>query len=299
MHMFDALMKILKYSYRRFRSLLSEFIFALSSIGSLWQFKISGVASFHHIRLNVTDRDSTIAFYEKYFSVKKVKYQDRTDALLTEDSFMLLNLVDAPPLTHLGSSIWHIGWSGVDAQYEFDWRVEEGIKVHTPITPLDGDYWMYFWGPNKEVVEVYTANKNNRFEHIHLLASDVDKTTNWFRSFLGLNSVYRKALKNPGGFKWNYLHVDSIDIVIFGKPVEKESWWPEKEFKPTDGTAFNHIGFSFENIEPIFEEMKSAEADLVHDIKIDPVYGLKSFFVRGPDGLLVEIVEAKPIAEMQ
>jgi|GEM_PF-2704960 hypothetical protein len=29
-----------------------------------------------------------------------------------------MNLVDTLPPTHLGSSLWHIGWSGVDGQSE-------------------------------------------------------------------------------------------------------------------------------------------------------------------------------------
>ena len=124
--------------------------------------KLSKV-NFHHVHLNVTDRDSTIAYYQKYFGATQVKYRDRVDALFTEKSFLLMNLVDTAPSTHVGSSLWHIGWSGVDGQSEFDWRVKEGIAVHTPITPLGDNFWMYFRGPENEVVEVYTGNKNHRF----------------------------------------------------------------------------------------------------------------------------------------
>ena len=44
-------------------------------------------------------------------------------------------------------------------------------------------------------------------------------------------------------------------------------------------------------------KMRSSGLDIVHDIKIDPIHGMKSFFVRGPDSLLVEIVEEKLIPE--
>lgn len=254
-------------------------------------------ANFHHIHLNVTDRDTTIAYYQKYFGAKHVKYRNRTDALFTEKSFLLLNLVDTTPPTHTGSSLWHIGWAGVDGHYEFDWRVKEGIEVHTTINSLDDSHWMYFFGPNKEVVEVFTGNKNHTFEHIHLLASDVDETMDWFKLHLGLTPENESAQSWGNGlFKWNILHVDNINIMVNGRPNLERSWFPAK-FKPTDGTAFDHIGFSFENIEPIFEQMKSTEVKIVQAIKIDPVNNLKSFFVRGPDGLLIEIVEEKPIPE--
>lgn len=252
---------------------------------------------FHHIHLNVTDRDTTIAYYQKYFRAKNVRYRDRADALLTEKSFLLLNHVDDTPPTHVGSSLWHIGWSGVDGQFEFDWRVKDGIAVHTTINPLGDDHWMYFYGPNKEVVEIFTRNKNHSFEHIHLLASNVDETMDWFKSNLGLGPIHEKAQLWPNGlFKWNKLHVGNINITVNGRPVEERTWFPTK-FKPTDGTVFDHIGFSFESIDPIFEQMKSAGVKIEQTIKIDPVYGIKSFFVRGPDGLLIEIVEEKPIPE--
>ncbi len=254
-------------------------------------------AHFHHIHLNVTEVDKTIAFYQKYFGAKYVKYRDHTDGLFTEKSFLLLDPVKSAPPTHEGSSLWHIGWSGVDGQSEFDWRVKEGIEVHTPINPLGNSHWMYFYGPDKEVVEVFTGNRNHSFEHIHLLASDVNETMNWFELYLGLAPVHKSAQPwGTGLFKWNVLHVDNINITVNGRPVEERSWFPAA-FKPTDGTTFDHIGFSFENIEPVFENIKTAGAEIVKGISTDPVHGLRSFFVRAPDGLLVEIVEEKPIPE--
>ncbi|WP_411896089.1 VOC family protein [Winogradskyella sp. A2] len=259
-----------------------------------------GKVNFHHVHLNVTDRDSTIAYYQKYFGATEVKYRDRVDALFTEKSFLLMNLVDTAPPTHLGSSLWHIGWSGVDGQSEFDWRVKEGIAVHTPITPLGNNFYMYFRGPEKEIIEVWTGNKNHRFEHIHLLSTNVDKTMNWFESHLGLIPASEEVKyfgKNEFRRKWNRLKINNINIIVFGKSVGEVSWWPNKEIKPTDGSAIDHIGFSTENIEHLRNKMRSDGLDIVHDIKIDPIHGMKSFFVRGPDSLLVEIVEEKLIPE--
>lgn len=255
-------------------------------------------ASFHHIHLNVVDTANTIAYYQKYFGAKYIKYRDRIDALFSERSFLLLNPVKATPPTHLGTSLWHIGWSGVDGPSEFEWRVKEGIEVHTPINPLGDNHWMYFLGPDKEVIEVFTGNKNHTFEHIHLLASDVDETMAWFKKYLGLIPENKTAqLWGNGLFKWNKLFIGNINIMVNGKPKEERSWYPNKGFKTTDGTVFDHIGFSFENIEPIFEQMESTGVEIVKDMKLDSNYGLKSFFVRNPDGLLVEILEEKPKPE--
>jgi hypothetical protein len=43
--------------------------------------------------------------------------------------------------------------------------------------------------------------------------------------------------------------------------------------------------------------MKSAGVPIVHPIAKNAEYGLTSFFVRGPDGLLVEIVAEAPVPE--
>ena len=244
------------------------------------------------------DLDSTIAYYEKFFSAKCVQYREDSKALLTEKSFLLLNKVDEAPSSHLGTSLWHIGWSGVDGKHEFEWRLKQGIEVHTSINPLGNDHWMYFHGPNKEIVEVFTGNKNHSFEHIHLLASDVDKTMEWFKLNLGLEPEYENAIPWSNGlFKWNKLFVDNINIMVNGRPKEERTWYPTNGFKPTGGTSLDHIGFSFDEIESVYDIMNSNGVEIAKKIEIDPLYGFKSFMVTAPDNLLVEIVEEKPIHE--
>ncbi|TMU56199.1 VOC family protein [Flagellimonas algicola] len=254
-------------------------------------------ANFHHIHLNVSDINKSLAFYEKYFGAKRIIYRGKSDALFTEKSFLLLDEVKVAPETHDGTSLWHIGWSGVDGPSEFDWRVKEGIEVHTPINPLNDSHWMYFFGPDKEIVEVFTGNKNHTFEHIHLLATDVDETMYWFESHLGLAPEYESAQTWATGlFKWNRLYVGNINITVNGKPVEERTWFPS-EFRLTDGTSLDHLAFSFENIDPVFEQMVSSKVEIVRGIETDQIQGLKSFFVRGPNQLLIEVVEEKPIPE--
>ncbi len=48
---------------------------------------------------------------------------------------------------------------------------------------------------------------------------------------------------------------------------------------------------------PALERMKGAGVEIVRDLKPDPRHGHESFFVRGPDGLLIEVVEDKRIPE--
>jgi catechol 2,3-dioxygenase-like lactoylglutathione lyase family enzyme len=92
-----------------------------------------------------------------------------------------------------------------------------------------------------------------------------------------------------------------VTINIFGKPgPEKPFWWsydPIDEFAPTRGRVIDHIAFSYRDIKPVFERMQAAGLEIVEPIAERSEYGLRSFFVQGPDGVLIEIVEAKPLPE--
>ena len=259
-------------------------------------------AHFHHVHLNVTDPKATIAFYKKFFGANEVRYRGLSDALFSEKSFILLTKVPTAPPVGLGTSLWHIGWAGVDGPSEFAWRTKEGIGVQTPATPFGSNYYMYFWGPDREVIEIWTASKNHRFEHVHLLASNLNSTLTWFHDNLGLSPLL-PAPEPVTGVATNYIKVDNVSISVMEVPAHgqpRPSWWPAEvadTIAKTDGTVIDHIAFSFPDIKPVFQRIKSAGVEIVRPIAKSTEYGLTSCFVRGPDGLLVEIVEELPIPE--
>jgi catechol 2,3-dioxygenase-like lactoylglutathione lyase family enzyme len=78
------------------------------------------------------------------------------------------------------------------------------------------------------------------------------------------------------------------------------NWWaydPIDELVPSDGRSIDHIAFSYRDIDPVFERMKANGVDIVDPIKEREEYGMRSFFVRGPDKVLIEIVEEAPLPE--
>jgi catechol 2,3-dioxygenase-like lactoylglutathione lyase family enzyme len=259
-------------------------------------------AHFHHVHLNVTDPKATIAFYKKFFGANEVRYRGLSDGLFSEKSFILLTKVPTAPPIGLGTSLWHIGWAGVDGPSEFAWRTKEGIGVQTPATPFGSNYYMYFWGPDREVIEIWTASKNHRFEHVHLLASNLNTTLTWFHDNLGLGRLL-PAPEPVTGVATNYIKVDNVSISVMEVPAHgqpRPSWWPAEvadTIAKTDGTVIDHIAFSFPDIKPVFQRIKGAGVEIVRPIAKSTEYGLTSFFVRGPDGLLVEIVEELPVPE--
>lgn len=265
-------------------------------------------AHFHHVHLNVTDPGATMAFYKRHLGATQVRYRGVTDALFTEKSFILMTKVDAPPPTGQKSALDHIGWGGVDGPNEYEWLKSKGVRFQTPVSPLGTAHYMYFYGPDDELIEIYTGDKSHRFNHLHFFVADVNVTTAWLADTLGVEvrrrNVPRPDGSNPGlmgGIWMNALQLDNVSIVIFGKPEgENAGWWPEglqDGAEPTKGRAIDHLAFSYRDIEAQFKRIKAAGVEIVEPIKKSKEFGHRSFFVLAPDGILVEIVEDKPIPE--
>ena len=99
------------------------------------------------------------------------------------------------------------------------------------------------------------------------------------------------------------IRVDNVNIYIFQRPTAGEprpDWFPAEvgsTFPPTEGTSIDHVAFSVTDLKAAFALMERAGATIVHPPAKSAEYGFTSFFVRGPDGLLVEVVEEVPIPE--
>lgn len=269
-------------------------------------------ANFHHVHLNVTNPAKSAQFYTKLFGAVEVDYYGKDEpALFVERSFILLNKVDeAPPyLPH--TAINHMGWATTDAEASYEWMKKNDVEFETHVASLGNNKGMYVYGPDKEMVELWTGSRNHRFEHIHLWATDVEKSAGWMRDHLGLQARIMpqptiQDRENIGAIRMAFLQCDNVNLVYFGRPDFDSRWWPggsytkedapDGDFKPTKGHTIDHIAFSYRDIEPVFERMKAAGVEIVEPIaRRDD--GHESFFVLAPDNLLVEIVRARPIPE--
>jgi catechol 2,3-dioxygenase-like lactoylglutathione lyase family enzyme len=261
-------------------------------------------AHFHHVHLNVTDTAETLEFYQRIFGAVDIEYAETVPALFTERSFILLTPVASAPPWELRSGIWHIGWGGIDVPHEYEWFKAQGVKIHTPLYALRDIHVTYLQGPDDEVIEVNTMG-HHRFAHVHLLAADVNATTQWYREHLGVQPrqdfVEKPDLSKVRAWS-NAFRVDNVSFIVYGMPNYEPTapWWPDAPltaFEPTDGRAIDHIAFSYRDIHPVYDRLKSQGVEIVYPIRHDPAYTHESFFIRGPDKVLIEIVEAKPVPE--
>lgn len=151
------------------------------------QLQTPNQAHFHHVHLNVTNPQKSAEFYQQVFGSQPVKFNDKVDALYTSRGFILLNKVERTPRDLETTAIRHIGWAGVDGPNEFAWWKAQGVNFHTPLTALGQNWFFYLYGPDREIAEVYTGDKNHLFNHVHFSATDVAATAGWLERNLGMS----------------------------------------------------------------------------------------------------------------
>ncbi|MFN7985340.1 MAG: VOC family protein [Vicinamibacterales bacterium] len=260
-------------------------------------------AHFHHVHVNATSPAKTQEFYEKTFGAQPIRFKGAVDGLFTSRGFILINKVDATPRDIETTSIRHIGWAGIDGPGEFAGFKARGAQFHTPLTPLGQNWFFYMFGPDREIAEVYTGDQNHLFNHVHYSVEDVAKTADWYERTLGM--TFPASAKGPRptdpAARWGTsARLDGVSFVL----IYKDHYYADSEHRlpvgrtlqTTKGSAIDHVAFSYENLAPEFERMKASGVTIVDPIAVRPD-GVKSFFITGPDAVLLEIVEAAPIPD--
>lgn len=252
---------------------------------------------FHHVHLNVTDIPKTTAFYQKVFGVVPVKYRGKGPALMAERAFLFLNQVPGPIPSQLQTGVIHVGWSGVDGKAEYDWWKAQGVEFYTPLTAVGAWEYFYLYGPDREVIEIWTAEKHHRFNHVHMLAEKPMEVAEWFAKVINPKQAPAEAPLGVGNIKFATVDLGDVGLHILPdvaglKPKERTG-----AIQPTDGSGIDHIAFSFQNLDAEFRRMKALGIPIERPITMDAAFGVRSFFIRAPNGVLVELVEARPLPE--
>src|SRR5262249_31400556 len=155
------------------------------------------------------------------------------------------------------------------------------------------NFYMYIAGPDKELIEINTMG-HHRFAHVHLLATDVNESVEWYVKHLGLNGGRPRPKPTSGKMEtiaqlWiRTIRVDNVQMIFFGRPdiTPPPPWWPEAplvDIQPTKGHAIDRIGFSYRNIQPVYERMQAAGVKILEPLADRPAFKMKSFIVEGPD----------------
>lgn len=251
------------------------------------------VGRLHHVHLNVTDVEKTTEFYQRHFGVPPIKYNGTGPALLLEQSFLFLNRVGPGTsiLNHQLTGLTHVAWSTADGNVTYQRLKSQGVEFYTPVEELlPGSTYMYLYGPDREVIELSDFARHHRYNHIHVVAKDdkaAEETARWFHALTNYDKpVVQGPLRN-----WN-VSFEGVSFTVFPIGARFTPRENDGTLRNTDGSHLDHIAFSFCNLTAAYERIQKQGVAIVRPMAVDQEYGFRHFFVRAPNGVLVELVEA-------
>jgi catechol 2,3-dioxygenase-like lactoylglutathione lyase family enzyme len=119
---------------------------------------------------------------------------------------------------------------------------------------------------------------NYKFEHIHLISNDTEKTADFYIKHLG--AVMESVMTLPGGLKAVRLRMND-QLVIVSPPRVKP---------PVLG--LEHFGLTTDDMAASVADLKAAGCKFRND-PVEMAPGTKIAFFWTPEGVLIELVEKK------
>jgi catechol 2,3-dioxygenase-like lactoylglutathione lyase family enzyme len=262
-------------------------------------------AHFHHVELNAVDPPAAIDFYLKRFDCERAKFNGREDALWAQKSWIFFNKAKSAPPAEILSTIWHIGWGAENMPQEYQRQLDLGTPFETPLTDISklanfkGFYYAYVKGPNRELIELNTAN-HHRFGHVHLLSDDPAAAGQWYIDYFGFKGRVPTS-KEPRyyeGFQVGpsaSLMADNVNIILFPTGYNRKQWpdlWEKRTgYESSKGRAIDHLGFSVDNLDAMLATLRAKGVKVISTSKKFRGRKQKSAFIEGPDRILIQLVE--------
>lgn len=268
----------------------------------------------HHVHLNVSSREQSTAFYVSHLAAERVTLNGATEALHAAPVLLLMDESPAVKPAVLPSALQHIGWGSADpgAWYEQarNAGVTADVRGHTLFNtnemptlgepgsgantfallgveppacyPVpDAFSYIYVLGPDQERIEIWSG-VDMRVNHLHFTTADLAATTHWYERFLGLQMNQEPVL-------FSAFFLD--DILFFFEPDGTSA-----DYQVSDDSVLSHVGFSVANLDAWMARCREQNIEVVSGPTA--AHGFRSGFVRGPDGLLIELVQAQPLSEL-
>ena len=123
------------------------------------------------------------------------------------------------------------------------------------------------------------------FDHIHLRTPDPEATVAWFETMLGAEVIRSMQQGAP-----------RVDLKLGGQMIFIMPVAPGDAVNPAPTTPYqglDHFGYAVKNIDAVFAELKAKGAQFTQEL-LSPRPGIKTLFLRGPQGVSVELLEREP-----
>ena len=127
------------------------------------------------------------------------------------------------------------------------------------------------------------------FEHVLILADDVDKTKNFYVDILGLEVGYRPDFPFKG--YWLYLKDNKkaacIHLAMRKQDTGQDYYIGKKDDVNSGSAVFDNFAFNADDIEGMKTKLDEISMEYTH--RKVPGFPLEQLFIDDPDGVKVEL----------
>ena len=128
--------------------------------------------------------------------------------------------------------------------------------------------------------------------HIAVSISNIDRSLAFYRKYFGFRRIEEFKI-SPGDFRICILRKDKITLELFEFKHRRSLPAYRKQLSSDLKTiGVKHFAFAERNITAAYNRFKKAKVKLATNIRVFED-GLRYFFIKDPDGILIEIMEAE------
>ena len=127
--------------------------------------------------------------------------------------------------------------------------------------------------------------KLNHIHHVAIIASDYEKSKDFYTNILGLEIIRENYRKKRDSYKLD-LKIGESELELFSFPN------PPKRPTTPEARGLRHLCFSVNDIEQVVEELSQKNIE-TEAIRTDEFTGALYTFFQDPDGLPIELYMTK------
>ena len=233
--------------------------------------------TYGHVHLNVSDIEVHKKLWVEWFGGEVVEKGPLTAVRLP--NFLIALTEREPTGPSVGSGVDHIGFSFPNLAAKMASFEAAGIRILEPMREIEGLFKLAFiedpWGTKIEVVE---DTEWLGFHHLHLRSNDPAAALDWYEHIF---AGERDSLKGRiAGLRYG-----TVWLLISQH---------DGELAPTEGRAFDHLGWQYPDLRAAAEEIKAKGVEFTMEPRpfTNPLgEDMLISFVVGPDGVRIEIVQ--------
>jgi catechol 2,3-dioxygenase-like lactoylglutathione lyase family enzyme len=267
-------------------------------------------AHFHQVHLNTADSAKTIEFYTTVVQGERMNYLGRADQapyIWSNQSWILLYRRPSPPWEPI-SGVWHMGFGVGDVKTEYERLLAAGTTFFAPpasTAEIGGSApatSAFIDGPDHMPVELI-AGAPRGFSHVHLLSENPEAAAAFYEKYFSARRISSAATapRDAHGMAPSIsLMVDEMNITItpaeYSRQKYPEYWKDRTTLAPQKGRIFDHIGFTYDDIEltDAIERLRKDGVKIVEEVRWCCGRTFQHVaFIEGPDQVGIELLEGR------